>query len=431
VSAVTVRTPDSGFENLERRYETVARLVPYLLLVVPFIPYVLSQAPSAGAIGITVGVAAAAGAWVASMVVLHPGPPRRPWQGYVYFAGLLVFIAVLTFRSPWFAFFTWIGFLHAGQYLAGAWRWAGCAVTALFIAMAQAGGFHRPTVSLVVIWVLLAGVDVVLIGVFTMLGVKVGEQNEARKHMIAELAEANHRLEEMIAENTGLQAQLLTQAREAGAGDERQRMAREIHDTIAQGLTGIVTQLEAVQQTSNDAERERRIDNAKRLARDSLAEARRSVQALRPQALENSRLPEALADEVARWSVTSGVTGDVETTGQARALHPEVEVTLLRVAQEALANVAKHAGCLPGRGHALPHGGRGQPDVRDDGAGFAMAECSNGHLVGESSAVGGFGLIAMRQRVSRLAGQLEIESDPGAGTAVSASLPAIPLGESK
>jgi signal transduction histidine kinase len=56
---------------------------------------------------------------------------------------------------------------------------------------------------------------------------------------------------------------------------------------------------------------------------------------------------------------------------------------------------------------------------------------ANGHLVGESSAVGGFGLIAMRQRVSRLAGQLEIESDPGAGTAVSASLPAIPLGESK
>jgi len=174
-----VRTPDSGFENLERRYESVARLVPYLLLVVPFIPYVLSQAPSAGAIGITVGVAAAAGAWVAWMVVLHPGPPRRPWQGYVYFAGLLVFIAVLTFRSPWFAFFTWIGFLHAGQYLAGAWRWISCAAVAFFIGMAQSGGFHRPTVALVTIWVLLAGVDMVLIGVFTMLGVKTEEQNKA------------------------------------------------------------------------------------------------------------------------------------------------------------------------------------------------------------------------------------------------------------
>src|SRR5690242_3415264 len=433
--AVTVRTPDSGFENLDRRYESAGRLVPFLLLVVPLILYVLTQTPSAGAAGITLAVAVAAGAWVTWRVILHPGPPRRPWHGYVYFAGLLVFIAVLTVRSPWFAFFTWIGFLHAGQYLAGAWRWAACAVVAVFIAMAQAGGFHRPTATLVTIWVLLGLVDIVLIGVFTMLGVKTDEQNKARKGMIAELAEANHRLEEMIAENTGLQAQLLTQAREAGAGDERQRMAREIHDTIAQGLTGIVTQLEAAQQTGNDAERERRIDNAKRLARHSLAEARRSVQALRPQALEDSRLPEALADEVARWSVTSGVTGDVETTGEARALHPEVEVTLLRVAQEALANVAKHAGASRAGVTLSYMEDVVSLDVRDDGAGFAVGPAgerrANGHLAGESPAAGGFGLIAMRQRVSRLAGQLEIESEPGAGTAVSASLPAIPLGEAK
>src|SRR5437764_5826846 len=139
MSAVTVRTPDSGFENLDRRYESAGRLVPFLLLVVPLIPYVLTQAPSAGAAGITLAVAAAAGAWVTWRVILHPGPPRRPWHGYVYFAGLLVFIAVLTVRSPWFAFFTWIGFLHAGQYLAGAWRWAGSAVVAVFIAMAQRG----------------------------------------------------------------------------------------------------------------------------------------------------------------------------------------------------------------------------------------------------------------------------------------------------
>ena len=138
---------------------------------------------------------------------------------------------------------------------------------------------------------------------------------------------------------------------------------------------------------------------------------------------------------MARWSVTSGVTGDVETTGQARALHPEVEVTLLRVAQEALANVAKHAGASRAGVTLSYMEDVVSVDVRDDGAGFAVASAeesrANGHLVGESSAVGGFGLIAMRQRVSRLAGQLEIESDPGAGTAVSASLPAIPLGESK
>ena len=430
-----MRTPDSGFEPLELRFERIQRLVPYLLLTFPLIPYVLSQNPSAGAVGITVGVAVAAGAWITWWISLHPAWADRRWLMGIYFIGLIGFIAVLTIRSPWFAFFTWFGFLHAFRYLSGVWRWIGCAAVAVFFAMAQAGGFHRPTVSLVAIWLLLACVDVVLVGVFTFLGAKSEEQNAARKHMIAELAEANHRLEEMIAENTGLQAQLLTQAREAGAGDERQRMAREIHDTIAQGLTGIVTQLEAAQQTTHDAERERRIDNAKRLARDSLAEARRSVQALRPQALENSRLPEALADEVARWSVTSGVAGELETTGEARALHPEVEVTLLRVAQEALANVAKHASASRAGVTLSYMEDVVSLDVRDDGAGFAVAPIeesrANGHLNGETPAAGGFGLIAMRQRVSRLAGELEIESEPGVGTAVSASLPAIPLGETK
>ena len=236
-----MRTPDSGFENLDRRYESAGRLVPFLLLVVPLIPYVLSQNPSAGALGITVGTAVAAGAWYTGMVILRPGWVQRPWLMRFYFAVLVVLIALLTFRTPWFAFFTWIGFVHAFAYLSGAWRWVGSAIVAVFFGMAQAGGFHRPTPALVAIWVLLACVDVVLIGVFVMLGQKTEEHNQARKEMIAELAEANHRLEEMIAENTGLQAQLLTQAREAGAGDERQRMAREIHDTIAQGLTGIVS----------------------------------------------------------------------------------------------------------------------------------------------------------------------------------------------
>jgi signal transduction histidine kinase len=428
---VTVRTPDSGLESLEQRYESLLRLLPYVLLAVPLIPYALTQNPTAGAFGITVGVAAAAAAWITWFIILRPGWMERPWLKSVFFIGLIAFIAVLTARSPWFAFFTWLGFLYAFRFLTGAWRWAVCVPVALAFSAAQGGGFHRLTVSTIAIWVLLASVDVVLVGVFVLLGQKTEEQNQARKVMIAQLAEANRRLEEMMAENTGLQAQLLTQAREAGAGDERQRMAREIHDTLAQGLAGIITQLEAAQQTSGEAERERRIGNAKRLARDSLAEARRSVQALRPQALEDSKLPDALANEAARWSATSGVAAEVKTTGEAHTLHPEVEVTLLRVAQEALANVAKHAGASR-TGITLSYMGDVVTlDVRDDGAGFAVANGSSA-TAGESAANhvgGGFGLIAMRQRVGRLGGQLEIESAPGAGTAVSASLPAIPLGE--
>jgi signal transduction histidine kinase len=427
---VTLRTPDSDFEALEHRFESLTRVMPYMLLAVPLLPYGVSQSPSAGALGITVGIAAAAGAWYTWMVLLHPGWTVRPWLMRTYLVGLIAFNAVLIVRSPWFAFFTWMGFLHAFQYLEGAGRWVACAAVAVIFGMGQSGGFHRPTVASVAIWVLIACVDLVLVGVFTMLGARSQEQNQARKGMIADLAQANQRLEEMIAENTGLQAQLLTQAREAGAGDERQRMAREIHDTLAQGLTGIVTQLEAAQQTSHDAERERRISNAKRLARDSLAEARRSVQALRPQALENSKLPDALAGEVARWSATSGVAGEVSTTGEARALHPEVEVTLLRVAQEALANVAKHARASRAGVTLSYMEDVVTLDVRDDGAGFDPIQTPS-QATGPDSrqADGGFGLIAMRQRVSRLAGQLEIESEPGAGTAVSASLPAIGLGE--
>ncbi|HEY6294221.1 MAG TPA: ATP-binding protein, partial [Streptosporangiaceae bacterium] len=145
-------------------------------------------------------------------------------------------------------------------------------------------------------------------------------------------------------------------------------------------------------------------------------------------------LPEALAAEVTRWSATSGVAAEVETTGEARALHPEVEVTLLRVAQEALANVARHAGASRAGVTLSYMEDVVTLDVRDDGVGFTVKangdQAAPGEADGSGSPAqgGGFGLIAMRQRVNRLAGQLEIESEPGAGTAVSASVPAIPLG---
>jgi len=418
---MTVRTPDSGFESLEQRYLRLERFLPYLLLAIPLVPYALSQNPTAGAFGITAGIAAAAAVWVLWLVSVHPQWGRHRMLMGIYCAGLIVFDAVLIVRSPWYAFFAWLGFVHSFRFLPGVLRWIACGVVAVFFAVAQTGGFHRPTLAWLIIWVLVACVDVVIVGIFTMLGQRSEEQNLARKGMIAELAEANQRLEDLIAENTGLHAQLLLQAREAGAGDERQRLAREIHDTLAQGLTGIITQLEAAQQTGTEPERERRITNAKRLARDSLSEARRSVQALRPQALEDARLPEALAAEVARWSASSGVAAEVETTGEPRPLHPEVEVTLLRVAQEALANVARHA--RAGRaGVTLSYMGDVVTlDVRDDGAGFTPG------AGGDTTQGAGFGLIAMRQRVQRLAGQLEVESEPGAGTAVSASVPAIPL----
>jgi signal transduction histidine kinase len=275
-------------------------------------------------------------------------------------------------------------------------------------------GFPWPTVELWVLFVTVIVVQTLAIGFGAVIGEKLAEVSAQRK-------EAVTRLEAALEENAGLHAQLLAQAREAGVLDERQRMAREIHDTLAQGLTGIITQLEAVQQSRDRPDDwQRHLENAARLARDSLAEARRSVQAGRPGSLDGAQLPDALAEVARQWSAMSGVPVEVNTTGDVLPLHPEIEVALLRTAQEALANVAKHAGASR-VGLTLSYMGDVVTlDVRDDGVGFKVPGES-----GTQSTAKGFGLTAMRQRVNRVAGTLTVESEPGGGTAISARVPSI------
>ncbi len=421
----------------EQRLEAWMRIVPYVLLVISTIPYLITDRPGAADAGRTLAAAGLAAAWVAWWVTLHPQwAGRRVLMG-IYFVGFVACCTLLVARSPWFAFFCWIGYIHAYRFLASPLRFAGLFCIACLSAIAQLGGFRPPTPAHLLIFAVVACLNAVLVAVFIYLGQKADDQNNERKRVIVELAEANRQLEAMMAENTGLHTQLLAQAREAGVLEERQRMAREIHDTLTQGLAGIITQLEAAQQAGlrvrtdpgrggpdgriHETDWERRISNAARLARESLTEARRSVRAVRPEALENTKLPEALTEVADRWSAVNGVRATVTTTGNAQGLHPEVEVTLLRVAQEALANVAKHANASR-VGITLSYMDDVVTlDVRDDGAGFRPAG------PGEAAS-GGFGLTTMRQRVQRLAGQLAIESEPAGGTAVSASVPAIVRG---
>ncbi len=192
-------------------------------------------------------------------------------------------------------------------------------------------------------------------------------------------------------------------------------MAREIHDTLAQGLTGITTQLQAAEHDPDSWRR--RTTAATALARESLTEARRSVHALRPEPLRTSRLGEALDGVAERWSALHGVAVRVTTTGTAVPLSPETEVALLRTAQEALANVANHARATRA-GVTLPYlEGEVAVDVRDDGRGFDPLS-PRGDTTGT-----GFGLTSMRQRIESLAGTLRIESEPGGGTGTSACVP--------
>jgi signal transduction histidine kinase len=264
-------------------------------------------------------------------------------------------------------------------------------------------------------YVTIITIQTIAIGGGAALGEKISEQNEERKLALI-------RLESALEENAALQRQLVDQAREAGILDERGRMAREIHDTIAHGLTGVVTQLEAAQATADrPATRDRHIENAARLARESLVEARRSVEAARPEVLESSSLPDALEAVARGWSAVNDIPADVTVTGEPLALHPEIESALIRTAQEALANVEKHAAASRVGVTLSFMGDVVTLDVRDDGVGFEVSE-------GRARTSDGFGLTAMRQRISRVAGTLAIESEPGGGTAVSARVPAIGAG---
>jgi signal transduction histidine kinase len=418
----------SDVSRLEKRQARVDRrllLTPYAALAAS-----LALVLVAGDVGlprqglpVTYVVVAATVGWLLWMITLHPQWRDRPRVMALFFVGLLVLIGLLIWCHPFFGFFAWSGYLFTVPALRGRWRLAGAGAVACCTAVSQVGGFANLRHE--ALWVPGLIVLAFNIGIavgMTYLSIMSDDHAARRAEMVRELTEANNKLASALSENAGLHAQLLVQAREAGVLDERQRMAGEIHDVLAQGLTGIVTQLEAADQAAGrEHDRRRHLDTAKQLARDSLTEARRSVQALRPWPLAGAALPEALAEVVDGWTARHGVAAQLITTGVAAPLVPEIEATLLRTAQEALANVARHAAAGRVTLTLSYMEDLVTLDVRDDGAGFDPARSR------VADRDGGYGLTAMRDRVQRIAGTLEVESEPGAGTAISACVPAIHL----
>jgi len=200
---------------------------------------------------------------------------------------------------------------------------------------------------------------------------------------------------------------------------ERNRMARDIHDTLAQGFTGIIMQLEAAKGSAERgdlAEIIKRIERAGELARWSLGEARRSVLALRPRSLRGVTLCMALDDLLKRMSEGSDLRAEFQVTGNELALPVDWQEDLLRIAQESLANTLKHASARNFKATLIFRANEVQLQLADDGHGF--------DLQGEYD---GFGLIGMKERVDRLQGRFTLRSKPGEGTEVLVilSIPAI------
>jgi signal transduction histidine kinase len=397
----------------ERRGEAVNASIAYILLAISAgVTLLVPDVTREGRL-ILGGLSLLAAAWVYIMFTRSPLPRQaQPVRMAIYMLGLLGFASVLMWLSPLYLIFAITGFFHAMVLRPWPLVILGVFGTSASIHL-LATGFPWPEPGLWILFPVVIVIQTFAIGFGGLIGERLAESSEQRRQAVV-------RLETALDENAELHRQLVERAREAGVLDERQRMAREIHDTIAHGLTGVVTQLEAAHVASDrPAEHSRHLENAARLARESLAEARRSVEAARPEVLETATLPDALASIASRWSLLQGIPVEVVTTGDAVLLHPEIESALLRTAQEALANIEKHAGASRVGVTLSFMGDVVALDVRDDGVGFEVSE-------GRPRVTGrGFGLTAMRQRISRVAGTLAIESEPGGGTAVSARVPAI------
>jgi len=392
------------------RGDRVWPTLPYLFILLPAVFSLLRDwRPEVLALTLL------AGAWYWFMVMSHPGWVERPVVVIIYFIVILAVIGALIRIDTLFTVTALAMFIQSFTLIPGWWAYAGVAATAGVLVVARPEQGRTPSQMLFSFLVAL-----LVASTIGLVGHAIRDQNENRKVMIAQLRETGAKLAALAEENADLQAQLLIRAREAGVLAERQRMAREIHDTIAQGLTAILTQLEAADSVIDDVSAVRSpLNTVRTLARESLNEARRSVQALRPTPLDEAQLAAALHDTATKWSQTTGVLATVSVTGDPQPLHPEVEITLLRVAQEALANVGKHASATRVALTLSYMEDVVALDVRDDGSGFTL------EAAGSSNAAG-FGLIAMRQRVTRLAGNFEVETAPGQGTGISATVPAIP-----
>ncbi|MFI1992188.1 sensor histidine kinase [Actinoplanes sp. NPDC020271] len=210
----------------------------------------------------------------------------------------------------------------------------------------------------------------------------------------------------LIAELEASRAEVARLSHEAGVTAERTRLAGEIHDTLAQGFTSIITLIQA----SDPALRDERLALAVRTAKENLAESRAIIAALSPSALASGLL-DSVRRQASRFTEETGVAAGFRVTGDPRDLPTPVEVVLLRATQEALTNVRRHAHANEVAVLLAYSPASVRVVVRDDGCGF------------DPAGPGGFGLSGMRQRAEQVGGTLTVRSDPETGTTIELEVP--------
>lgn len=344
----------------------------------------------------TIGLLAALALWyvLVGRLASHSG---KAWQSGVYLGGALVLFIPSYVLAPWSGFLLMALCPQAFMLLSHRRAVLACLLFNLVPAVLILNSESWHVQAIVVV----AVIGLVIMAYASLFGAwidRIIAQSQERAELIeqlevtrSELARANH---------------------EAGVLAERERLAAEIHDTLAQGFTSVLMLLQAVEsEMERDPTKSRRhLELAQRTAGENLAEARTLVAALAPARLEDTSLAEALRRLVDDVGAALGIPADFDIIGDPRPLPAGAEVVLLRATQEALANVRKHAGAS-GLSVRLSYDGETRLEVADDGRGFDPVE------------VDGFGLRGMRARVAQVGGTLEIASEPQAGTTAAVTLP--------
>jgi signal transduction histidine kinase len=257
-------------------------------------------------------------------------------------------------------------------------------------------GVSAPNLPVAIAITLIGLVAAPVIGVETMMSMK------QRKRLAA-----------LVEELAATRAESARLSREAGAAAERERLAREIHDTLAQGFTSIVALAQAIEpELDNDtAAAKRHVELIRSTARENLAEARAMVAELTPTALNDGSLPAAIQRQCDRLSAESGIAATIRVDGELPPLGMATDVVLLRAAQEAFTNIRKHsqANTVTVTLSPLKHGVR--LSVADNGIGLADDHTE------------GFGLRGMRARASQVGAAMSVTPTPGGGTTVTVEVP--------
>ncbi|WP_341870247.1 sensor histidine kinase, partial [Streptomyces albidochromogenes] len=367
------------------------------LIALAAVKAVADDAPHATA----VVLAALTTAVVYAVGALSPAVDRSPRAAAGWLAALGLAWLILLALSPdglWAAFPLYFLQLHLLPV-----RWGLTAVAATAAAAVAGFVLHGQTVT--------PGTFIgPLLGAAVAVATVLGHQALYRE---------SERRRELIDELLATREDLAAAERTAGTLAERERLAREIHDTLAQGLSSIQLLLRAAERVLPAGDpAAAHVRQARETAQDNLAEARRFVRALTPPGLEHDSLAAALERLCA---ATPGCAVRFGVSGTPVRLPTPYEVALLRVAQSALANTVRHAAATRAEITLSFMETSVALDVVDDGAGFDPSAPRPG-------SGGGFGLPAMRARARTLGGTLSVESAPGRGTAVAITLPLPPEG---